>query len=472
MGRRMTRTAAVALVAAVVAGGVAFPGTAVAVAMPSPADINGDGYGDAVLPAPGATVAGKEYAGAVVVLYGSSRGLSAGRRVLLTQNSAGVPDSSEAWDWFGSSAALADLDRDGYSDLVVGAPGEDYTGAKDAGTAVVLWGGKQGLTAGASLPTRKETQWHAGRDVAATSGPAGAQVLIANGNSATHLAGPFTRTGRAAKATLHDETGWANSVTLGDLNRDSVAERVLISGRMGGQSGGFIYVNSEPFVYPYPRVNGDGRISVVGDVNGDGYGDLIVGDPDEPTGEGPVGHIGGAVHVWFGSPQGVSETDEPMTIHQDTSGVPDPGERHDDFGAAVAVADMDRDGVADIIVGVPGESFGSSRRAGNVVVIPGRRTGQLGLAAYNFSQNTAGVPGTAEPDDFFGASLAVADTNRDGRPDILVGAYGEDSMQGAVWSLPGGTSRPAYSSAVAFGLAAVGLSPVSGSMLGGEDNRV
>lgn len=51
-----------------------------------PGDFNGDGDRDAVLPAPGANVSGKEAAGAVVVLYGSASGLSATSRKTITQN--------------------------------------------------------------------------------------------------------------------------------------------------------------------------------------------------------------------------------------------------------------------------------------------------------------------------------------------------------------------------------------------------
>ncbi|MET9578619.1 integrin alpha [Streptomyces massasporeus] len=54
-----------------------------------PGDVNGDGYRDAVLPAPGANVAGKAGAGAVVVLYGAKSGLSASRRADITQNTGG-----------------------------------------------------------------------------------------------------------------------------------------------------------------------------------------------------------------------------------------------------------------------------------------------------------------------------------------------------------------------------------------------
>ena len=141
------RWRAAAVVAAALVGGTLLPaGPAFAVHGAVPGDFNGDGYRDAVLPAPGATVAGKEEAGAVVVLYGSASGLSATRRKTITQNTPGVPSSSEAWDMFGSATATADLNRDGYADLVVSAPYEDTADGTDAGLVTVLWGGRNGLT--------------------------------------------------------------------------------------------------------------------------------------------------------------------------------------------------------------------------------------------------------------------------------------------------------------------------------------
>ncbi|MEV6183930.1 FG-GAP-like repeat-containing protein, partial [Streptomyces sp. NPDC052015] len=115
-------------------------------------DFNGDGYRDLVVGAPDATVSGKESAGAVVVLYGSASGPGTTKKLLISQNATGVEGAAEAGDGFGSSVASADLDADGYADLLVGAPYEDVTGAKTRGSVTVLWGGAQGLKGSAVLP--------------------------------------------------------------------------------------------------------------------------------------------------------------------------------------------------------------------------------------------------------------------------------------------------------------------------------
>ncbi|MBQ1106618.1 FG-GAP-like repeat-containing protein [Streptomyces anulatus] len=466
--RRMAALAAIA--ATTVAATTLSGGTAQAAPIPVPQDINGDGYGDAVFAAPRATVKGLESAGALVVLYGSAQGVSAAKRAVITQASPGVPGAAEAGDGFGASSAVADLDKDGFADVVVGSPYEDVGSAKSAGAVTVLWGSRSGLVSGAALPTVVEPDGQAGRDVAAWSGPDGTQVLVVNNNTTTRLTGPFTRAGGVASSYLHDETGWMRSAAYGDVNGDKAADRVLVTGRMGGLSGGYAFVNSTNEADPFAHrlQGGDGLTSAVGDVNGDGYGDLVVGDPDEPgTVEGLWGHTGGAVHVWLGSAKGVAYDKAPMIIHQDTAGVPGGGERYDTFGASVAVADLNRDGAAEIIVGTPGETIGSKGGAGGVIVVPGRRTGQLGAGSYAFNQDTAGVPGGVEAGDQFGATVSAGDLNRDGRPDLVVGAAWEND-EGAVWVLPGGASAPAYSSSASFGPAGLGLTRTSGMLLGGD----
>ncbi|WP_343240333.1 FG-GAP repeat protein [Streptomyces sp. SID14515] len=84
------------------------------------------------------------------------------------------------------------------------------------------------------------------------------------------------------------------------------------------------------------------------------------------------------------------------------------------------------------------------------------------------TQNSADAPGAAEEGDAFGASVAVADLNKDGRPDLVVGAA-QANGQGAVWALPGGTSgQPLYTSSASFGPGSLGLRKNDWLLLRGE----
>lgn len=462
------RWRAVAVVTAALVGGSLLPAApAFAVHGAVPGDFNGDGYRDAVLPAPGADVAGKEGAGAVVILYGSKSGISAAHRKTITQNTAGVPGTAETGDGFGSATATADLNRDGYADLVVSAPYEDTTRGKDAGLVTVLWGGKNGLTTGTDLPAPSNFLERYGTDLAAVSIGAGArtQVAVAGSDGVMVFKGPFRRTGSFGSATLDQNTASPASVTLGDFDGNAVLDLALTTVGLSDLSGGEVYVDPATTVMQPKR--GNGLIAASGDVNGDGYADLVVGDPWEPDVAGVDGALGGRVLVYYGTAKGIAATTEPVQVTQDTAGVPGASEKDDEFGGALAVADLNRDGLADIVVGAPSEGVAGKSRAGSVTVIPGRRTGALGTGSYSFTQDTAGVPGASETDDFFGTTVSVGDVNKDGKPELFVSAAYENNATGAVWVFPGGTSRPTATGTKLFTGPAVGLTQKSDTALGG-----
>lgn len=455
----MRRWAVVGLLAAGLTVGTLGPARAVHGG--TPGDFNGDGYRDAVVPAPGADVSGKEAAGAVVVLYGSKSGLSASNRKTITQNTSGVPGSAEAYDRFGAATATADLNRDGYADLLVGSPYEDTTQGEDAGTVTVLCGSKSGLTSATNLRSPSDGPRRYGLDVAALSTGAGArtQILVAGYDGLVRVTGPFTRSGGIGSAEWSQNTPSVGSVALGDLNGDGVPDPAVATVRLHDISGGEIY--TEPAYGK--QLRGNGLITASGDINGDGYADLVAGDPDEPLAAGQDGAKGGRILVWYGSADGITGETQPGEITQDTPGVPGGSEKGDAFGAGLAVADLDRDGRADILVGAPYEAVGSARGAGMVTVIPGRPSGTLGTGSYSFTQNTSGVPGGSETDDFFGATVAAGDVNKDGKPDLFIGGPGENNHTGAVWTLPAATPT----GSTMHTASALGLTQSSSTLLSG-----
>ncbi|MGW3107413.1 VCBS repeat-containing protein [Streptomyces sp. NPDC001100] len=463
------RWRAAAVVAAALVGGTLLPAApALAVHGAVPGDFNGDGYRDAVLPAPGANVAGKEAAGAVVVLYGSSSGLSAAHRKTITQNTAGVPGTAEAYDGFGSVTATADLNRDGYADLVVSTPYEDTARGKDAGLVTVLWGGKNGLTTATDLPAPSDYLERFGIDLSALSIGAGSrtQVAVAGSEGSLVFKGPFSRTGTFGSIAREDVTASPASVALGDFDGNAVLDLAVTTQGLSDLSGGEVYVDpATTFMNPK---QGNGLIDAAGDINGDGYADLVVGDPWEPEVAGVDGALGGRVLVYYGSATGIATDAKPLQLTQNTAGVPDTSEKGDAFGGALTVADLNRDGLADIVVGAPYEGVAGKKRAGAVTVIPGRRTGALGTGAYAFTQDTAGVPGASETDDFFGTTVSVGDVNKDGKPELFVSAAQENNSTGAVWVFPGGVSGPVAQGSRLFTAPSVGLTQQSGTTLGGN----
>ena len=123
-------------------------------------DFNNDSRSDTVVADPYATVDGQVQAGRVIVLYGDADGrIGEGARGTITQGAdfiGGIPDAN---DRFGSALAAADIDCDGYTDLVVGTPYEDINGQADSGYAQIIWGSGAGLGEGTASRNLTQTNF-------------------------------------------------------------------------------------------------------------------------------------------------------------------------------------------------------------------------------------------------------------------------------------------------------------------------
>jgi hypothetical protein len=108
------------------------------------ADVNGDGYGDAVLGLPGARVGGNDRAGAVSVLWGSANGVAASRSQVVDQSSAGVDGEPTANAALGFSLGAGDVTGDGIADIITGAPNR-WGYVSIPGFALLLRGSSTGL---------------------------------------------------------------------------------------------------------------------------------------------------------------------------------------------------------------------------------------------------------------------------------------------------------------------------------------
>jgi hypothetical protein len=92
--------------------------------------------------------------------------------------------------------------------------------------------------------------------------------------------------------------------------------------------------------------------------------------------------------------------------------------------------DFNGDGYPDLAFGDPYGKVGSLTSAGFVTVVYGSKTGANVTKKQVISQNTSGVPGTAEKTDHFGYSLTSLDYDHDGYADLLVGSPDEDTTNG------------------------------------------
>jgi hypothetical protein len=114
-------------------------------------DITGDGYDDVLVGAPGNAPSGKQDAGAVVLLRGSSKGLTGVKSQAISQSSAGVPGATEKDDRFGSAVAVLNLDGTRRLDAAITAPAEAVGGdtkGQPSGSVTIMRGVSSGLSNG------------------------------------------------------------------------------------------------------------------------------------------------------------------------------------------------------------------------------------------------------------------------------------------------------------------------------------
>ncbi|MGW1954741.1 FG-GAP-like repeat-containing protein [Streptomyces sp. NPDC001920] len=441
-------------------------------------DFNGDGYRDLAIGAPGTAPDGETKEGAISVVYGASSGLSTSRKQVLTR------PSGEYHGEYGARLQSADLDGDGYADLlsVVG----QYL-HENGYALVVNWGGPKGLSATAtSLTWAPQSEWQGGFTVGDVDGDKRPDVVTSTTDEwvtgtdeadGTVWHGPFTRTGEAAKKdsfrVFAGESARMHSLTAGDVNGDGVADVVV---RMGGNGSPdsretALLTGGSGGLTPKGRLkDAQGRLvggedAVIGDLNKDGYGDIVVGRSDDMYDSAQAPFRGGSLTVVHGGPAGFSTTRKPVVINQDTTGVPGTAEHADGMGSGLSVGDTNGDGYLDVATGLPGEDLDGVTDAGAVLVLRGSANGLTGSGSKVFTQNTSGVPGTAEKGDKFGAETTLVDADGDKKDGLVVGAPAENAGNGSVWVFSATSSGITASGSSSFGPTTMGL-PAAGARFG------
>ena len=242
-------------------------------------DFDGDGTDDLAVQSRTESIGNVRAAGLVHVFLGGPMGIEGARSRAISQATAGVAGVPEFGDQFGTALVPVDLDGDGYDDLVVGTPGESIGDQEDAGMLHVLFGDAGGI--------RTDTSVH------------------------IHEATP------GVIGVAFDGDEFAAALAAADFDGDGVPDLVVgvPGGGVGHGSGapGTVHVlvgdDSERFDAPSdlpiyrarPELDGTneaqdrfGHAVATGDLDGDGVGEIVIGNPGAGVGGAPRA---GMVHV-------------------------------------------------------------------------------------------------------------------------------------------------------------------------------
>ncbi len=415
-------------------------------------DLNGDGFSDAAVGAPNMRDLTSSRVGAVLVFYGSATGLPA----TPSQTLYGPHFASNYVEFGAALSPAGDVNGDGFADLLVGAPGYGldggvfvYLGSAGGLQTSYAWTwsidspGSDVARLGAVVSTAGDVNGDGYDDILvgapdAWSGARGRAALFLGGASGLALTPAWDQTGAA----LGDHLG-ASLATAGDVNGDGYDDVVMgVPGATGiyppvwdtfygevmifhgGPSG--LGVTAATTLYGTQYGGGFGvSVSGAGDMNGDGFADIGVGSP---SWDNAWAADSGRAQVYPGSAGGIVGT----PIWEDFGSAV-----NDLFGQALAPGgDVNGDGLGDMLVGSYNYSNGGGGR-GFVAVVTGSRVGSIFMPWYRFDTQQV----------LFGGAVGTAgDVDGDGFSDVLVGSSGYTgtlTQEGRAQLFRGGADAPA-----------------------------
>lgn len=431
-------------------------------------DINNDGYTDVVVGVPNFDTTTSTDVGAVRVFYGSAAGLPA----LASLTLVGPEDGA----LFGSAIAVGDVNNDGFADIVAGAPFadsavDDLNAVYGIGSVSIYLGSASGIAATSSWVVRGDrTMSRFGASVAIAddiSGDGFGDVLVGATyrSDERNPAAPVEFSGAVyafnGTATVPASTpAWiqygtqgaaffGGSIATGDFNNDGYSDVVIgaasydskpIAGVTLWDVGAvYVFTGSATGLAEMPAVTITGtqthsylgeHVALAGDVDNDGYADLLVSAAYHDNDENPrdVQTNSGAVFLYKGSASGLVTTAPAWLYHG--------AQAYAYFGSSIAgLGDVNGDGYADVVIGAPGHNNDENPAAqiydaGRVMMFYGSASG-LSVSPTWFVTASL-IYGN------FGSSVAMSDVNNDGFGDLIAGAeYYAGS--GAVFAFMGTT---------------------------------
>ncbi|MEL6561860.1 MAG: FG-GAP-like repeat-containing protein [Bacteroidota bacterium] len=313
-----------------------------------PGDVNGDGWVDLIVGQPRST---PQHHGAIHIFHGSSSGFSLHEKRDYPYNYSG----------YGHAVAAADINNDGFDDVIVGAPWDDYgnpagphaTDQFSGGAIYIYLGDNTGLKTEVNFSHHFQWRDHFyGANVSAAgdvNGDGKDEFLVStqgawvNGLSSVGSLSLFYGTSLGYRYTR--TTGLAGSVTgelfsrgnasLGDINGDGYGDIVS-----GGKKRIHVFLGASPFIdtdphwtYESPSLSSDILlVDGIGDVNGDGYDDMVYQNASNEY------------HVVHGSASGF-QTSSDWELSEVTA------YPHSTANLLTGIGDWNNDGYDDVIVG-------------------------------------------------------------------------------------------------------------------------